>query len=57
MNQVERMVKRICCMCKKKYVWVRQTYNCHISDWEDSEIPICVDCEEAEDRRIMNERY
>ncbi len=54
MNQGERPVKRICCMCKKKHVWVKQTYNCHISDWEDSKIPICVDCQEAEDRRILD---
>lgn len=44
MNQSPRITERICAVCKKNTVDVRQTYNRHISDYVDCEMPVCCEC-------------
>lgn len=52
MNQTPRIIKRTCCICRERSVWVKQEYDTHLSDYVDLEIPICEECREKEGRTI-----
>lgn len=53
MNQGERLVLRKCIECGRE-IRIKQSYNTHISDWEDIEMRVCADCWKG---ARENERY
>ena len=52
MNQTPRIIKRTCCVCRGRSVWVRQDYDTHLSDYIDLEMPICGECRKKEGQTI-----
>lgn len=53
MNQGTRCIRKVCAVCRKNTVWVRQIYDPHYSDWVDDGIfPICDECRKHEEEII-----